>query len=72
MVAVNSTVKYQPNKSRPPSISNHTLSNTEINSSRGYYSNNEDHVGNLPGRSFASNCDGDTSNIGPSPSLDPM
>ena len=34
-------------------------------------SNYEDSVGNLPGRSFASNCNTDTLNIGPSPNLGP-
>ena len=32
----------------------------------------EDSMGSLPGRSFASNCNTDTSNIGPSPNLGPM
>ena len=32
----------------------------------------EDSMGSLPGHSFASNCNTDTLNIGPSPNLGPM
>ena len=58
--------------SQPPLlwIGNPYLNKAEINSSRCYYSNYEDDsVGNLPGRSFMSKRDTDTSNVSPSPML---